>query len=366
MSSVTPFSKFNGSAFVVRARAPLRLGFAGGGTDVSPYCDEFGGAVLNATISMYAYATIAPRYDGCVSFQLNESSRSAVFPLTEDIPDDPPFRLLKGVYDRIVRDFCGGRRFPCALYTHCDAPAGSGLGSSSTLVVALISAFQELLGLTLGEYEIARLAYSIEREELGLEGGKQDQYAAAFGGFNFIEFGPGDRVIVNPLRVKRNFISELEASLLLYYTGTSRSSAAIINEQKKNLSGESRSAIESANALKLDAAEIKEAVLTSDASRFGKVLNRAWISKKQMAKTITNPVIDEIYEFAMCNGAYAGKVSGAGGGGFMMFVCDPSKRPALVAALREREGTLFNAHFVESGCESWTSNVQAVVEPARD
>lgn len=342
-----------GRGRLVRARAPLRLGFAGGGTDVSPFCDQYGGAVLNATIGMFAYASVLPRTDGVVELHTTDSGDSAIFSAKEALPLDPRFTLHRGVYERVVRDFCDGQRFACTIYTHCDAPPGSGLGSSSTVVVALLAAFQELLGLPLGEYELARLAFSIERQDLAMAGGKQDQYAAAFGGVNFMEFLSDDVVIVNPLRVKRSFLSELEASLVLYFTGVSRASASIIKEQIGNMREADSDAVSAALQLKADAVDIKHAVLTSDVPRFAKVLNRSWEAKKQMAKQITNPQIDAIYELAMANGAYAGKVSGAGGGGFMMFICDPARRPNLVRRLGETEGQVFNAHFVEAGAEAW-------------
>lgn len=338
---------------LVRARAPLRLGFAGGGTDVAPFCNEHGGAVLNATIGMFAYASIVPRTDNIIELHTTDSGDRGTFAASEPLPDDPRFSLHRGVYERVVRDFCNGQRFACTIYTHCDAPPGSGLGSSSTIVVALLAAFQELLGLPLGEYELASLAFSIERQDLGMAGGKQDQYAAAFGGVNFMEFLADDVVIVNPLRVKKRFLSELEASLVLYFTGVSRSSAAIIQEQIGNMKDTASDATAAALQLKADAVEIKHAILTSDVPRFARVLNRSWEAKKMMARQITNPQIDTIYELAMANGAYAGKVSGAGGGGFMMFICDPAQRPHLVRRLSETDGRVFNAHFVEAGAEAW-------------
>ena len=337
---------------VVRARAPLRLGFAGGGTDVSPFLDDHGGAVLNATIGMYAYASIEPRHDGRVLFEICETQATTDFPM-DAVPDEiAGFALHLGAYRRVIRDFRGGRPMGLNLRTHCDAPAGSGLGSSSTLMVAMITAFKELLLLPLGDYEVAHLAFEVERLDLGLTGGKQDQYAAAFGGVNFMEFLARDRVIVNPLRVKPAILAELEASLVLYYTGQSRSSAAILHQQVHNMRA-SPDAMEAALELKADAFTIKEALLKGDIRAFGAVLNKSWAAKKRMAEQITNDALDAVNDVAFGAGAYAGKVSGAGGGGFMMFIGEPSRRPSLTAALQARGGLAFTPHFVERGAEAW-------------
>jgi D-glycero-alpha-D-manno-heptose-7-phosphate kinase len=338
---------------ICRARAPLRLGFAGGGTDVSPFCDEYGGAVLNASIGMYAYATLEERADGFVEFEICETGEKIRFVAGMQPENIDPFRIHFGVYNRIVRDFNEGQPLNLSLRTHCDAPPGSGLGSSSTVVVAMITAFQEFLNLPLGEYELAHLAFSIERTDLGMAGGKQDQYAAAFGGVNFMEFLKQEQVIVNPLRIKPRVLAELEASLALYFTGVSRSSATIIEEQAANVRAGNNEAISASLNLKQDAYDIKAALLLGDLPSFGRILNKSWAAKKLIASGVSTCAIDEIYELAICNGAYAGKVSGAGGGGFMMFLCDPSRRPSVVTSLKERGGMVFTPHFVETGAVAW-------------
>jgi len=337
---------------IIRSRAPLRLGLAGGGTDVSPYSDIYGGAVLNATITMYAYATIEPRDDGKIVFNSIDRGEKIEYEAEEKLDIDGKLDLLKGVYNRIVKDF---KKKPLSfeLTTYVDAPPGSGLGSSSTLVVAIIGAFAEWLKLPLGEYDIAHLAFEIERKDLKMAGGKQDQYAATFGGFNFMEFYDNDKVIVNPLRIKSEIINELQFNLLLYYTGTSRLSSKIIEAQVKNVSGKKEKPIEAMHKLKEQAIMMKEAILKGKLNEIGEILDFGWQYKKQMAEGITNPVIDEIYETAKKAGAIGGKISGAGGGGFMMFYCPGNTRYKVIEALQKFGGEFRRFQFTKYGLETW-------------
>ncbi len=341
---------------IFRARAPLRLGLGGGGTDVSPFSDEYGGYVLNASIDLYAQAILEPRYDGKVVFIAADRNEVVKLPATAVLLDEEPLRLHRGIYSRIVRQFNGGRPLSLTLTTFADAPAGSGLGTSSTMVVCMLQAYMEWLRLGLGEYEIARLAYEIERIELGLAGGKQDQYAAAFGGFNFIEFNANERVLVNPLRVKDWVLNELEASTVLYYTGQSRESARIIQEQIDNTERGDSKSIDAMLVLKQDALALKEAILRGDLKAYAEILGRSWVSKKQMADGISNPEIDNIYQLAMGAGAIAGKISGAGGGGFMMFFVPPAQRMDLLRELSKQSGEVMNFHFTQVGAQSWCLN----------
>jgi D-glycero-alpha-D-manno-heptose-7-phosphate kinase len=221
---------------VIRARAPLRLGLAGGGTDLSPYCEVYGGAILNVTIDRHAYAFIGPPNDGKTSFSALDIGTEAVFDPEEAMSAKATLILHQGVYTRIVREFLGGVPAPLSIRTPVDAPAGSGLGSSSALVVALVEAFRAQYALPLARYEIAHLAWDIERNDLGLMGGRQDQYAAAFGGVNFIEFLPNDRVIDNPLRLVPGAIEEIESSIVICFTGQSRNSHDIIVQQTSGVS----------------------------------------------------------------------------------------------------------------------------------
>jgi D-glycero-alpha-D-manno-heptose-7-phosphate kinase len=343
-------------ATVVRARAPLRLGFAGGGTDLSPYCDEFGGAVLNLTIHRFAYAFITPRHDHQLEFISSDLEKSEMLLLAAELPVDDGLQLHRGVYNRMIRDYNGGMPIPLTVTTFSDAPAGSGLGTSSAIVVALVEAFRAFLNLPLGRYDVARLAYEIERIDLGLAGGRQDQYAAAFGGVNFIEFLPGDRVIVNPLRTNQSHLDELEASLVTCFTGQSRESANVIEQQSKEMSARSQGAIDAMHQLKTDAVQMKHALLVGDMNALAHALQRSWIAKKQTAQGVSNAEIDQLFDFALKNGALAGKVSGAGGGGYLMLLSTPERRPGLVNALRRQGVEATPVHFTQSGCETWVRN----------
>ncbi len=338
---------------IIRARAPLRLGLAGGGTDLSPFCDLHGGYVLNATIDLYAYAHIEPTEDGVVSMSARDIRQEFSAAAASVLEPEGPLALHKAVYNRIVRQYCGGRALPMRLITYCDAPPGSGLGSSSTLVVAMIKAFVEWLRLPLGEYDIARMAFEVERLEVGHSGGRQDQYAATFGGFNFMEFYAEGRVIVNPLRVKNWILSELETSIVLYYTGASRVSAAIIDEQIRNIEAHSDASLDAMHRLKGDALGMKEAILTGDFAGFARHMGASWEAKKQTASSVTNPEIERLFDVAIGAGAIAGKVSGAGGGGYTIFIVDPSKRMDVIRALSEVGGEVHPCHFTKHGTEGW-------------
>ncbi len=338
---------------IVRSRAPLRLGLAGGGTDVSPYCDQHGGAVLNVTIDLYAYTILEPTDDGRVCFVATDIGGHLEGLAEEAMQLEPPLLLHRAVYRRIVQQFNGGRPLSCRITTFCDAPPGSGLGTSSTMVVSLVKAFVEWLNLPLGEYEIAHLAFEIERLDAGLGGGRQDQYAATFGGVNFMEFQANDRVIVNPLRIKNWIISELETSLVLFNTGVSRSSADIIKEQTDNLTSGSGTTLEAMHEIKQDAFQMKDSLLRGDFDGFAANMRKSWEAKKRLAGNITNRQIDQVHGSAMEAGARAGKVSGAGGGGFITFLVMPTRRMEVIRALSEQDGRVMTCHFTRHGTEGW-------------
>jgi D-glycero-alpha-D-manno-heptose-7-phosphate kinase len=338
---------------IIRSKAPLRLGLAGGGTDVAPYSDLFGGAILNATISMYAYATIIPRNDNKIILNSLDKNLRLEFESIHELPIDGQLELTKGIYNRIVRDYAH-KPLSFELTTYVDAPPGSGLGTSSTLVVTTLGAFAEWLNIPLGEYDLARLAYEIERIDLSMAGGKQDQYAATFGGVNFMEFSQNDKVIVNPLRIKPVYLHELAYNLVLYNTITSRLSSEIIEAQSRNIIQNNEASIEATHNLKQQAIRMKEAILKGELDSIGEILDFGWQNKKQMAAGITNPWIDEIYATAMQNGATGGKISGAGGGGFMIFYCPGNTRNNVIEALKKFGGESKRYAFTTQGLTTWT------------
>jgi D-glycero-alpha-D-manno-heptose-7-phosphate kinase len=336
------------------SKAPLRIGLAGGGTDVSPYCDRFGGAVVNATISLYAHATIELLLEDQIIMQAKDMQEEQVFGLTTQLPIDGRLDLLKAVYNRVQKDF----PFPLKglkLSTFVDAPAGSGLGTSSTLVVAIVGAFREMLQLPLSKSDIARYAWDIERNDLSFSGGRQDQYSATFGGFNYFEFGTDGTVTVTPLLPEDSMISDVAGKLLLYYTDTSRNSADIINEQVKNVISNNQDSIHAMHQLKEQANRMKIALTERDADALGPLLHFGFMHKKNMAANITNAALEAIYSAALNAGASGGKISGAGGGGFMVFYCPGQTRDAVVNALSAYGGTIRPYTFVGEGLQTWTS-----------
>jgi len=339
---------------ICRSRAPLRLGLAGGGTDVSPYSDRYGGAILNATIDAYAYASIEPLDTGNIEFEAYDKKISKTYPSTSIQKNDLELPLHMGVYQYIAREYLD-KPLSFKLSTYVDAPPGSGLGSSSTLVVAMLGAFAEWLKLPLGEYDIARLAYQIERIELNMSGGKQDQYAATFGGVNFMEFFSAEKVIVNPLRIRSEYLREMESCLLLYNTKTSRLSSTIIDEQRKNVEQKKNTALEAMHKLKEQAVRMKEVLLQGKIGEIGEILNFGWHYKKEMAAGISNPMIEQMYAAALKAGAIGGKVSGAGGGGFMMFYCPGNTRFKVIKTLEPFGGKPKKFNFTKSGLSTWTS-----------
>jgi len=338
---------------IIRSKAPLRLGLAGGGTDVAPYSDLYGGATLNATISMYAYATIIPSNNGKIIFRSIDKDVYFETDSADFLPVDGSLNLLKGIYNRVVKDFTH-KSLSFELSTYVDAPPGSGLGTSSTLVVAILGAFSEWLKLPLGEYDLARLAYQIERMDLKMAGGKQDQYAATFGGVNYMEFYKDDKVIVNPLRIKSIYLNELANNLILYNTKTSRVSSAIIERQSRNIVENKAKYIEATHKLKEQAVMMKEAILKGTIDDIGAALDFGWRFKKQIASGITNNLINTIYDAAMESGATGGKISGAGGGGFMIFYCPDNTRYAVIKALSDFGGISHRYEFTTAGMTAWT------------
>ena len=338
----------------LRGRAPLRLGLGGGGTDVDPYSSEFGGRVLNATIDRYAYAFAERGSGDMIAFGSPDRDRASESHISNLSSLEADFPLHVAVYRRVIAEFNGGSPFPLKLTTQVDAPPGSGLGSSSALVVAMLLTTCELLGVSPGPYELARMAWEIERVDLGMAGGWQDHYAAAFGGFNFIESRPNGEIVVNPLRIRREVIAELEASLLLYFGGVSRLSSEVIAEQQRNVVDRDEDALAATHAIRAEALEMKDFLVVGDIPGFADSLRRGWAAKKRLASRISNPTIEQAYHVAESHGMVAGKVSGAGGGGFLMMIVDPRRRIEVANALeRECGGSVAPCLFTKDGAATW-------------
>lgn len=337
---------------IIKSKAPLRLGLAGGGTDVSPYSDLYGGAILNATITLYAYATLIPRDDHQIVFYLHDRKEGFRSKSVEVLPTAQPTGLLAAIYNRVVKQFTH-HPLSFELHTYVDAPAGSGLGTSSTLVVAILGAFAEWLLLPLGEYDLALLAYQIEREDMAMAGGKQDQYAATFGGFNFMEFYEKEHVVINPLRIRNTILNELSSNLILFYTKTSRNSSDIIKSQQKNVSEKNEQSIEAMHKLKEQAIMMKEALLKGQLDRMGEILNMGWQYKKQMAHGISTELFENLYNAATAAGAIGGKISGAGGGGYIFFYCPETTKYKVIEALQTFNGTVQPYQFTQNGLTTW-------------
>ena len=337
---------------IIRSKAPLRIGFAGGGTDVVPYCDWYGGAVLNGTINRYAYTSITYESDKVRlwSQDINKKWEGEKGKILE-IEEDDPFILAKGVHNRMV-EFYNLTPMAFSLSTHVDAPPGSGLGASSILVVSIVKAFAELYEIPMMLKEIAEMAYRIERVDLNLSGGKQDQYASTYGGINYMQFNK-DCTMIHPLQISDEIMNELSFNFLLYDTGTSRRSSKIINDQVNNIEDGDEQALKGMHNLKMQAEFFKNALLAGNLQGIGGLLDYGWQQKKLTAKGISSPMIDLIYSKAIEAGATGGKISGAGGGGFMMFYCPAFARYKVTEALKKYGGEFRRLSFTKEGVTSW-------------
>jgi len=334
---------------IVRSKAPLRISFGGGGTDVPPYPEEKGGATLSTTIDKYAYCTLRESQDDSINVKSLDYDIAVKYHVNGELRYDGKLDLVKAAIK--VLEVKNG----FDLFLHSDAPPGSGLGTSSALVVAIVGAFRHWLSLSLTDYEIAELAHHIEREEVGIKGGKQDQYAATFGGFNFIEF-LGKTTVVNPLRIKRGTLNELEYRLMLCYTGATRTSAGIIDDQVSGYVQRKDDVVLALDETKKLASDMKNALLLGKLNEFGLLLHEAWCCKKRFSTKMTEPGIDELYEVARQEGAIGGKLLGAGGGGYLLFLCEFDKRHIVAEKLEEAGGKIVAFTFDLRGMQSWGVN----------
>lgn len=337
---------------IVHARAPLRVGLAGGGSDVSPYADVYGGQVVSATIDRYAYTELRSIRGGVASFHSTDFGVSVSDSIGSNFDSSSELPLHTAVYRRIMNEYNNGVLEPIELTTFSDAPIGSGLGASSTLVVSMVKAFDCYFGIGLSPQKIAELAFDIERLDCGLAGGRQDQFSAAFGGFNFMRFFEG-RTEIEKLDISEDVVSELESSLVLFYTGVSRSSSEIISEQSSNLSVDNLFALEAMHKIKIEAAMMRDSLVAGNFQGIVDSMNEGWAQKKKTSSSVSNMSIDQIHASAINAGALAGKISGAGGGGFMWFFTPIARRAEVLKVLQTFNGTTSNCHFSFKGAEAW-------------
>ena len=332
---------------LIRSKAPLRLSFSGGGTDVEPYSSEHGGIVLSSTINWYVHSSIEPRQDNRV-FVKSYINRDELDVNTEikDMVYDGKTDLVKATFKKM------GLNNGVNLTVESPVPIGSGLGTSSAVVVSLAGAVSEFLKQPIGKYEISELAYDIERNEAGVKGGFQDQYAATFGGFNVIERNKrSGKITVSPLRLDQDLTDELHYHLLLCYTGSTRTTGDLISKQAEAYRlGQN---IEQLHGLKELTGEMKNALLRSELDSFGELMDREWMLKREIAEGITSNHIDRLYQTAKENGAIGGKLCGAGGGGYLLLYCDENKKHDLVHVLTKENVVPAPFYFENDGLKTW-------------
>ena len=336
---------------IICSKAPLRIGLAGGGSDISPYCNIYGGAVVNVTINMYAHCTLK-RIEDEIIFRSKDLNVESHHSIRSDISPEGELKLHRGVYNHFIEKYNNGKQIPLYIETYSEAPIGSGIGSSSTLVVAMIKAFGELFEVEMKPYEIASKAYKIEREELALPGGRQDQYSASFGGFNLMEF-KGDESKVIRLDISDSMKNEFMRSIFLFYTGKSRDSSLIIGDQISNSKKSIPGCLRGMHGLKDCAYTMRDSLHTGDMKGFIKNLVLGWEYKKMTSSYITNPEIEKLVEYILKNGGLVAKISGAGGGGFLTVICEPEKRTHLIEKLKAKGGESFIPAFENKGVYSW-------------
>ena len=332
----------------VFAKAPLRMALAGGGTDLEPYYSRYGGFVLNATIDQYAYCKVEPNREWCFkSIDLGIEEKHNLWNDVEYI--DSKLKLLINSYQYLTKDV---EREPVKITTYVEAPPGSGLGSSSALVVALIAAIAEYYNIPLGEYDMAEYAIEIERKICDLPGGKQDQFAAAFGGFNFMEFLKDGRTIVNPLRLNQKTQNMMELSTVLYYVGKPRKDSRVIENTAKGLV-DSKTVLNATHEIRNACINYKRSLLMGNFNMISELMETYWRMKLETNPHVASPEILDSYDYARKNGATAAKISGAGGGGHMVLFTEFEERHRLISALKNKEGRVVPFKFVNHGVDVW-------------
>jgi D-glycero-alpha-D-manno-heptose-7-phosphate kinase len=305
-------------------RSPVRISFAGGGTDLPAYYEQFDGAVLSSAINKYFYTILGKRTDGRIQvissdLRIFETWRDIASKSTEGSGLEIPLAVLKDI----------GRDLSVDMFLASEIPPGTGLGSSASVCVNILKALTAYLHIPLSKYELAERSFHIARNQLRRHVGKQDEYAAAFGGLNFITFHKAGGVQVEPLELDVEVMRQLQSNLLLYFTGSAHNSWTILEEQEKSTSGHSGSAVNALHEVRTLAGRMREALESGELSAFGAMLDEAWQAKKLVSSKISTSRIDQLYRVAREHGALGGKITGAGGGGFLLLYCDPENQESL-------------------------------------
>lgn len=332
----------------VRSKAPVRISFGGGGTDVSPYPEERGGCVVSTTINKFVWSTLTPRKDKEICIESYDYMRSLKFRSLDEVVYGDELDLIKAVIKK-MNDTSQGVN----IFARGDVPPKSGIGGSASAFVSIIGLFNHIRRKKMNSYEIAELAYHLEREELKNKGGRQDQYASVFGGLNFIEFRGGDDVRLIPLKISEDNYLELEKNLVLAYVSKRAESGDIISEQIKSYSKKEKEIVGALDAVKEIALEMKDALMSGDLNYFGELLHRGWESKKKFNPMVTTSFIDDLYAFARKYGAVGGKITGAGGGGHMVFYCEPNKEQVVKEKLKAAGANVIDFSFDRNGLQTW-------------
>ena len=324
--------------------SPLRLSFAGGGTDLKEYYENFEGSVVSTAINRFTYVIVTPRQDN--SFQVFSSDFQVHFKPTkyDDLKPEPGSELVVTVVKSL--DYQDGAN----LMLNSEVAPGSGLGASSSLAVNLIKTISTLKKEKMSNAEIAESAYDIGRNKLNWTIGKQDEYISAFGGFNFIKFN-NDKVTVNKISINKNSLLELEKNLLLFYIGKTRNSSTILQDQINQIEENNQETLNALHYVKELSEKMYSLLSQSDITKFGELLNIGWKSKKKFAKNITNEYVDKLYNLGIEHGALGGKLTGAGGGGHLLFYCEPSKQKNLIEKMHDQGLKQVQYKFYESGCK---------------
>ncbi len=332
---------------IIRSRAPLRISFAGGGTDIEPYLSERGGVVLSTTIDHYVFGSLQPDNGQEIRLQSLDYDTIVRYRRHDNPPRQTQLALVQAVVNRLDIPPQG-----FSLLLKSDAPPGSGLGSSSAMVVMMLGLFRQWLGLLLSNQALAELAYEIERHDMQIVGGKQDQFAAAFGGFNLIDF-TRDGTFVTPLRLGTATLNELECNLLLCFTGSTHPEGEILQNQVEAYGRREEVSYAALDRLKEITIAMERALLAGKIMAIGQLLHDAWLCKRQLAKGISTERIDRLYNIARAKGALGGKILGAGGGGYLLVFCAFDKKHKVSAALEEAGGRIVPFNFVNHGLQTW-------------